>query len=99
MITDASIAGALLWRELTPLAEIHGHPTSAAPWRVDVGRWTLTADTTTQSLTVDFDGHAAGTIGPGETADISGRPPEASASALRRAIHEHVYQHYRSHTG
>ena len=97
MITDATIAGALLWAELVAVSQIHGHPTSAAPWRVEVGRWTLTADATARTVAADYDGQAAGIIGPGETADISGGPPEASAQRLRRDLHEHVYQFRRSH--
>jgi hypothetical protein len=47
-------------------------------------------------VAVDWDGRPAGTIGPGETADIGGGPPEATAQRLRRDLHEHVYQYWRS---
>lgn len=91
MITDASIAATLLWAELAQLAEVEG---TAATRRVyQVGSWTLTADPAHRTIAVDRHAQHCGIIGPGETTDLA---PE-TARALRRDLHEHVYQVRRNH--
>jgi len=90
MITDASIAGTLLWAELRDLANIYGP--ARGPWRVEVEDWTLTADVAQRSVAVAAAGQHIGLIGPGETTDLE---PDL-ARRLRRDIHEHVYQYWRS---
>lgn len=91
MITDASIAATLLWAELRELADIHG---PAHHTRIyEIGQWTLTANPTEHCVYVCHDDGHAGIIGPGETTDLA---PEL-ARALRRDLHEHVYQFRRSH--
>jgi hypothetical protein len=93
MITDASIAAALLWPELAALATIYGPATAnRAPWRVEIGHWTLTADIAGRSVAVSAAAQFIGLIGPGETTTLD---PD-TARHLRRDLHEHVYQHHRS---
>jgi hypothetical protein len=91
MITDASIAAALLWSELAEFASLQGAAAYLQPH--SIGRhWTITADPLAQTVAVAWDGQPAGIIGPGETCDFTGAPPDATPQRLRRDLHEHVYQ-------